>query len=99
MTNESSPRKFSGPQLSPLELEVANLIVSLLQLEIRPEDIAPEEALFGEGLGLDSIDALELALEINKRYGLEIHADDSNNIEIFASLRRLADHIGRNRVE
>ena len=83
--------------LSPLELEVANLIVSLLQLEVRPAEIAPEDPLFGDGLGLDSIDALELALEINRRYGLEIQADDSNNVETFASLRTLADHIGRNR--
>ncbi len=59
--------------LSPFELEVARLLVETLRLEeIQPEDIAPEEPLFGDGLGLDSIDALELALAISKTYGVQL---------------------------
>ena len=73
--------------LLPEELEVARLIVSALSLENRPEDIAPEEPLFGAGLGLDSIDALELALAISKTYGVQLRSDDARNHRIFSSLR------------
>ncbi|GAA0571383.1 xanthomonadin biosynthesis acyl carrier protein XanC [Craurococcus roseus] len=83
--------------LSPEELEVAGLIVSALSLETGPEDIAPEEPLFGAGLGLDSIDALELALAISKRYGVQLRSDDERNHRIFSSLRTLAAHIEKNR--
>lgn len=83
--------------LSPEELEVAGLIVSALSLEVGPEDIAPEEPLFGAGLGLDSIDALELALAISKRYGVQLRSDDERNHRIFSSLRTLAAHIEKNR--
>jgi acyl carrier protein len=80
-----------------LEQEVAALIVSTLQLEVAPGDIQPEERLFGDGLGLDSIDALELALAISRRYGFELRSDDERNHQIFASLRSLARHVGQNR--
>lgn len=83
--------------LSPEELEVAGLIVSALSLETGPEDIAPEEPLFGAGLGLDSIDALELALAISKAYGVQLRSDDERNHRIFFSLRTLAAHIEKNR--
>lgn len=83
--------------LSPEELEVAGLIVSALSLETRAEDIAPEEPLFGAGLGLDSIDALELALAISKAYGVQLRSDDERNHRIFSSLRTLAAHIEKNR--
>ena len=83
--------------LSPEELEVAGLIVSALSLETQPEDIAPEEPLFGAGLGLDSIDALELALAISKKYGVQLRSDDERNHRIFSSLRTLAAHIEKNR--
>ena len=83
--------------LSPEELEVAGLIVSALSLETSPEDIAPEEPLFGAGLGLDSIDALELALAISKAYGVQLRSDDERNHRIFSSLRTLAAHIEKNR--
>lgn len=74
--------------------ELAHLIVGALNLEgVAPEDIDPDKALFGAGLGLDSIDALELALEISKKYGVEIKADDEDNKKIFASLRSLSDFI------
>ena len=81
-------------ELTPLQREVAELIVATLQLEVRPEEIAPRGGLFGgDGLGLDSIDALELVLEISERYGFEFRADDENNVRIFASLASLCDHI------
>jgi acyl carrier protein len=80
-----------------LEHEIAALIVSTLQLEAAPGEIQPEERLFGEGLGLDSIDALELALAISRRYGFELRSDDERNHQIFASLRSLARHVAQNR--
>ncbi len=76
-----------------MESEIADLIVSALDLELAPEDIEPEAPLFGDGLGLDSIDALELSLEIAKRYGVEIKAEDERNEYIFASLRNLAAYV------
>lgn len=80
------------------EQEVARLIVDSLNLEeVAPEDIEPEDALFREGLGLDSIDALELALAISRAYGVQIRSDDENNRQIFASLRALSSHIEANR--
>lgn len=83
--------------LLPEEMEVAGLIVSALSLETRPEDIAPEEPLFGSGLGLDSIDALELALAISKAYGVQLRSDDERNHRIFSSLRTLTAHIEKHR--
>ena len=80
------------------EQELAALIVQALNLEtVAPGDIDPEQPLFGEGLGLDSIDALELALEISKRYGFQMRSDDDNNRQIFASLRSLAAHVAAHR--
>jgi acyl carrier protein len=84
---------------SPAERELAELIVSALNLEgVAPAEIDPEAPLFKTGLGLDSIDALELALEISKRYGFQLRSDDENNIRIFSSLRSLAGHIAQHRV-
>ena len=81
-----------------LEHEVARMIVSALNLEgIAAEDIEPEAQLFGGALGLDSIDALELALAISQQYGFELRSDDDNNPRIFASLRNLAKHIDSRR--
>ncbi len=80
-----------------LERDIAALIVSTLQLEVEPGDIPADGRLFGEGLGLDSIDALELALAISRRYGFELRSDDERNHQIFASLRNLARHVGQNR--
>lgn len=80
------------------EQELAELIVTVLNLEgIAPGDIDPEAPLFKTGLGLDSIDALELALEISKRYGFQLRSDDENNVRIFSSLRSLAGHIEQNK--
>ena len=82
--------------LTPMERELADLIVSTLGLEIAPESIEPEAPLFGEGLGLDSIDALEISLEVSKSYGIEIKAEDERNGRIFASLRALAAFVEQN---
>jgi len=84
--------------MSPLESEVAEMIIETLNLEdTSVDDIDPEVALFGEGLGLDSIDALELSLAISQRYGFQIKSDDSENQRIFSSLRALAQHIEERR--
>jgi len=81
------------------ELVVAELIIDSLRLEdVSAQDIEPEAPLFGEGLGLDSIDALEVALVISKTYGFQIRSDDENNRRIFSSLRALTSHIQSNRV-
>jgi acyl carrier protein len=81
----------------PLEQDLARLIVSSLSLEVAPEEIVPEAPLFGDGLGLDSIDALEMALAISKAYGVQLRSDDERNHQIFASLRSLAAHIEKHR--
>ncbi|HEY5810188.1 MAG TPA: phosphopantetheine-binding protein [Povalibacter sp.] len=79
---------------SASERELAELIVTALNLEgVSPDGIDPEAPLFKTGLGLDSIDALEMALEISKRYGFQLRSDDENNVRIFSSLRSLAAHI------
>ena len=83
---------------SVLEKEVARLIVEALNLEeVKPDQIAPEAPLFRQGLGLDSIDALELALAISNKYGFQLRSDDENNKEVFSSLRALASHVEKNR--
>ena len=78
-----------------LERNLAQLIVDSLRLEIPPADIDREAALFGEGLGLDSIDMLEIALAVSKRYGVELR---SENRAALASLQALAGHIARHRI-
>ena len=76
------------------ERELAELIVESLNLEdTQPEEIGPEEALFGEGLGLDSIDALELALAITQKYAIQLKADDKNMQQAFGTLRSLNTYI------
>ena len=81
-----------------LELEVVKLLVTTLRLEEDPAAIEPEIPLFVEGLGLDSIDALELSLAISQNYGFEIKSDDTDNRLIFANLRALSGHIEKHRV-
>jgi len=77
--------------------EVAALLVEALNLEIAPESIDPQAPLYGEGLGLDSIDILEVALVVSQRYGFQLRSDDEDNVRIFASLASLADHIAAHR--
>jgi len=77
-----------------LEAEIKELIVDALALEdIKPEEIETEAPLFGEGLGLDSIDALELAMALEERYGVTIEDDPEQNQRIFASVNSLADFV------
>lgn len=78
--------------------ELRRLLVEELNLEgVKPEDIKDDEPLFGGGLGLDSIDALELAIVIERTYGVKIKSGDDRNQEIFSSLAALAKHIEANR--
>ena len=79
--------------LSPQEHALAELIVTTLNLETRPSEIDPEAPLYGAGLGLDSIDILEIALAVSKTYGIRLRSDDGNNQKIFSSLRSLNQHI------
>lgn len=77
-----------------LERELKQLIVSSLMLEdVTADEIEPEAALFGDGLGLDSIDALELAMAVERRFGVKIQPSDDDGPKIFASVRALAAHI------
>ncbi|HOB45390.1 MAG TPA: phosphopantetheine-binding protein [Zoogloea sp.] len=77
----------------PTLAEVAEIIVTALNLEMSPDEIEADAPLFGEGLGLDSIDILEIALVISKRYGIQLRADNDNNATIFRSLRNLTDYV------
>ncbi|MDD2769447.1 MAG: phosphopantetheine-binding protein [Methylococcus sp.] len=79
------------------EREVADLMISTLNLDVRPEAVDPEAPLYREGLGLDSIDILEIALVISKRYGFQLRADNEDNVRIFGSLRSLSEHIAAHR--
>jgi acyl carrier protein len=75
------------------ESELAGLIVSTLNLEVAAAAIDPEAPLYKEGLGLDSIDMLEISLVVAQRHGVKLRADDENNASIFNSLRSLSAHI------
>jgi acyl carrier protein len=80
-----------------LERELAALCVQALNLDVAPDAIDPDAPLYGEGLGLDSIDILEVALIVSKRYGVQLRADSQENQHIFRSLRHLADFIAAHR--
>lgn len=83
-----------------LEREVAAMIVSALNLDSNPDEIKAEDALYGEeGLGLDSIDILEVALVMSKRFGFQLKADSEDNFRIFGSLRSLAEHVAAHRTK
>ena len=79
--------------MTPEELTLARLVVETLNLETAAENIDPEAALYGEGLGLDSIDILEMSLAISKVYGVQLRSDDPDNTRIYRSLRSLAAHV------
>ena len=84
--------------MEDLEREIKVLIVESLKLEgVTPESIDAAAPLFGEGLGLDSIDALELAMALRKRFGVKFEASNAANREIFGSVRNLAAHVTRSR--
>jgi acyl carrier protein len=78
--------------------ELAELIVTSLNLEaVKPAEIDPEAPLFGGDLGLDSIDALEIALAVSKRYGFQLKSDNPDNRTIFTNLRSLSEHVEQHR--
>lgn len=98
--SESSLQTSASPSADAALLrEVAELVVTSLNLETAAADILPDEPLYGEGLGLDSIDILEIALVLSKRYGLQLRADHEDNTAIFQSLRSLSDHIALQRTK
>jgi len=76
---------------------VARLLIDTLQLERSPEEIVPDAPLFGDGLGLDSIDALEIALALSRSYGFEIKSEEARAQQIFSSLRKLTQYINDHR--
>jgi acyl carrier protein len=93
------PTPVPTPDLPSLERELAVLFVDSLNLETPAEQIDPTTSLFGDGLGLDSIDILEVALEVSQRYGFQLRSDDENNQKIFQNLRSLAAHVAQHRTK
>ena len=88
------------PNKSEFELELAQLIITALNLEVAATSIDPNAPLYGdEGLGIDSIDILELSLAVTKHYGVQLRSDDKGNTVIFASLRNLGQHIQQHRAK
>ena len=82
-----------------LTAEVARLIVEALNLQVAAADIDPDQPLYREGLGLDSIDILEIALVVSKQYGVQLRAGSEENERIFGSLRHLVDYIRAHRTK
>ncbi len=108
MSSVPSPQTVSTtatgtPDPAALERELAALFVQALNLEMTADSIDPAAPLFGDaqgqGLGLDSIDILEVALEVSHRYGFQLRSDDENNHQIFQSLRSLAAHVAQHRTQ
>jgi len=88
------------PVAAAIELELAQVLVEVLNLEAPAREIDPLLPLFGDqGLGLDSIDILEIAVAVSKRYGVQIRSDDPDSEQIFASLRSLASHVAEHRTK
>jgi len=97
MPATTMPDPKMSPQ-SPAERDLADLLVESLNLEgVDAAGIDPEAPLFNDGLGLDSIDALELALAISKKYGFQLKSDNDANRRIFGSLRALSAHVEQHR--
>ncbi|HEY9199798.1 MAG TPA: phosphopantetheine-binding protein [Gammaproteobacteria bacterium] len=90
-------QKPTASSTADLQREVAELMIECLNLEVTADQIHPDAALYGSGLGLDSIDVLEVALVVSKRYGLQLRADNADNQHIFSSLRSLTDYIAAKR--
>jgi len=100
MPDSALPQQTT-PQVNmlALEREIAQLIVQGLNLPLRPEEIDPQARLYGEGLGLDSIDILEIALIVSKQYGIQLRADDQENERVFGSLRQFAQYVATQRTK
>jgi acyl carrier protein len=94
MSDATSPETINA--LLP---EIAELIIAALNLEMSPSEIEADAPLFGDGLGLDSIDVLEIALVVSKRYGFQLRSDNEDNVRIFTSLRSLTEHIATQRTQ
>ena len=101
MSDNVSPlRQPAGSAaVAALTRELAGLIVAALNLEVPSAEIGPDQALYGDGLGLDSIDILEIALVVSKQYGVQLRADSEDNERIFASLRHLAEYVNAHRTK
>ena len=89
--------KPTVPSTADLQREVAQLLIESLNLEVSADQITPDAPLYGDGLGLDSIDVLEVALVVSNRYGLQLRSDSADNQHIFSSLRSLCDTIAAQR--
>lgn len=98
-TESADGADSSTALLDTLARELAQVIVEALNLELAASEIDPDAPLYGEGLGLDSIDILEIALVVSKRYGVQLRADSEDNEKIFRSLRRLAEYIAAHRTK
>ena len=100
MPNSLDQVPINGHAADPaLVLEIAGLVVSALNLEVAAADIDPAAPLYKDGLGLDSIDILEVALVVSKRYGFKLKEDDQDNVRIFRSLNALATHVAERRTK
>ena len=97
MTSNVPSASASAADQSPLESELAQVLVEALNLDVAPADIDPSASLFGDGLGLDSIDALELGLALQKRYGVSMSADSEQTRQHFRSVQALAAFVSANR--
>jgi acyl carrier protein len=99
-SNLGAEKESGVAKQSAHQLELANLIVDALNLEhVKASEIDPQAPLFRDGLGLDSIDALELSLAIYQRYGFQIKSQDEQNLRIFSSLAALTEHVQNNRTD
>lgn len=90
----------STGQVDPaLVQELAQEMVQALNLDVTADEIDPKAPLYGDGLGLDSIDILEVALVVSRKYGFQLRANDEGNVRIFSSLESLARHVASHRTQ
>lgn len=100
MPNSQDNTPVNGQEVDAALIgEIAGLIVSALNLDVAESEIDPDAPLYKEGLGLDSIDILEVALVVSKRYGFKLKDDDQDNVRIFRSLKCLAAHVAERRTK
>jgi len=100
MPNSPEILPANGHDVDPaLVREIAGLVVEALNLEVSAEEIEPDAPLYKEGLGLDSIDILEVALVVSKRYGFKLKEDDQDNVKVFRSLQSLAATVAERRTK
>ena len=97
MNTTQDDQKPTASSTADLQREIAELMIECLNLEVTADQITPDAPLYGKGLGLDSIDVLEVALEVSKRYGLQLRSDSEDNQSVFSSLRSLSDYIAAQR--